>query len=617
MKKISNYLFLLLAGSLIFLYSCKDDDDPIPVPTVTAPTGVLSVENEATGQTVNFTVSVADGLTATWAATGTNVTLTETSGTVSGTTVAVGFDATATAGAGSIALTITDSEGQKASATAVINVLAPGDAPITFNTNGKLPATASVTIGQTLTVSGVDVASADGVKEVTATVNGTAAPALTTTYTGSPSTAEYGFSVNTTDLGEGTFVIVFTAVDDNGSTASFSHALTVNELAFNVTEETDADGKVLSREISGSINSDYTFTNDAEWILAGRIKVIDGATLTIEKGSLLKGRSGGGQNATALLIARGSKIMAEGTATEPIIMTAESDNLSIADIKAGNFKSPNLAPDVNGQWGGFIVLGDAPISTTNENKVDVTEAQIEGIPSSDEDGLFGGTNKTDNSGVIKYVSIRHGGTNIGSGNEINGLTLGGVGSGTVIENIEVVANQDDGIEWFGGTVSVSNVVVWNTFDDGLDTDYAWNGTCSNFIIITPNTGSGFELDGPEGTYKDGNHKFIKGTVYAGADIADLIDFDDKSNVDMSDIYFYGITTGTKVTEYKKMVDAGNGSVATFQYSNIADPAAVFVDIPADKYTEVNTNENTVGVKDQTGFEWTWASQSGKLAEIGL
>lgn len=113
----------------------------------------------------------------------------------------------------------------------------------------------------------------------------------------------------------------------------------------------------------------------------------------------------------------------------------------------------------------MIVLGYAPISA------DALTAQIEGIPPSDPNGLYGGDQPFDNSGVIKYVSIRHGGTNIGEGNEINGLTLGGVGSNTIIENIEIVANQDDGIEWFGGTVNVTNVVLWNVGDDAVDPLY--------------------------------------------------------------------------------------------------------------------------------------------------
>ena len=154
----------------------------------------------------------------------------------------------------------------------------------------------------------------------------------------------------------------------------------------------------------------------------------------------------------------GAKIDAQGTASSPIIFTSVAD-----DIESGQVVSPNLTPDLAGLWGGLIILGNAPGSFAG----DVTEIQIEGIPPSDTNGLYGGTDVSDNSGVLKYVSIRHGGANIGEGNEINGLTLGGVGSGTVIENIEVVANQDDGIEWFGGTVDVKNVVVWNAGDDAL------------------------------------------------------------------------------------------------------------------------------------------------------
>jgi hypothetical protein len=309
--------------------------------------------------------------------------------------------------------------------------------------------------------------------------------------------------------------------------------------------------------------------------------------------------------------------MAEGTADAPIIFTSVQDDLRPADIKNGIFYGSTLDQNVNGLWGGLLVLGKARISAQNDSGDDISEAQIEGIPTSDPNGLYGGDDDADNSGVIKYVSIRHGGTNIGSGNEINGLTLGGVGSGTKISNIEVVANQDDGIEWFGGTVSIDSIVIWNCFDDGLDTDQAWNGTASNFIIVTPQGGSGFELDGPEGTYKNGNHTIEKGTIYAGDQIDLLVDFDENTNIDMKEVYFFGITTATTVADYKKMSDAGNGSVMTWEYSDVADPAAVFVDVPATELADVQTNQNTVGIKSQAGFEWTWASQSGGLASIGL
>jgi hypothetical protein len=268
----------------------------------------------------------------------------------------------------------------------------------------------------------------------------------------------------------------------------------------------------------------------------------------------------------------------------------------------------------------LIVLGRARIAAT------ASEVQIEGIPVTDANGLYGGSDDADNSGIIRYVSIRHGGSLIGSGNEINGLTLGGVGSGTTIANIEVVANQDDGIEFFGGTVSVTNALIWNSFDDALDTDQSWSGTVNNFIIVAPNTGSAFELDGPEGTGgkltagSAGDHKFLNGTVYAGANIADLIDFDASTNVQMENLYFYGISNNTDVKEYAAMIGfAGStSSVANFQHTLPANRTAaqVFPGVEAAKLSAVAQNANTVGA-NASSFSWTWARVSGALTDIGL
>lgn len=404
----------------------------------------------------------------------------------------------------------------------------------------------------------------------------------------------------------GDVVVTFTS-DANAGDASVVITITDNN------NKTDSETASLTKgnqvTVSANITENTTWKTGRIYVLAGRITVLSGITLTIEPGVIVKGQAGTGSNATALLIARGGKLMAEGTANQPIIFTTVAD-----EIEPGMIESPNLDPTLNGLWGGLIVLGKAPISAS------ASEVQIEGIPTSDANGLYGGSDATDNSGVIKYVSIRHGGSLIGSGNEINGLTLGGVGSGTVIENIEVVANQDDGIEFFGGTVSVTNVLIWNSFDDALDTDQAWNGTVDNFIIVAPNTGSGFELDGPEGTLKQGDHIFKNGTVYAGANIADLIDFDASSNVQMSDIYFFGISNATSVKEYAAMVAfAGSTSSATnFEYTFDGDQveATVFAGIPDAEVTPVAANANTVGA-DVTKFSWTWASQSGALTEIGL
>ena len=332
----------------------------------------------------------------------------------------------------------------------------------------------------------------------------------------------------------------------NGSTITISYEAGANAGAASITlTVTDSEGQVddatvvisidkpeFEVHISSNIAEDVTWTSDKVYILGGRITVLNGVTLTIESGTIIKGEAGTGANATALLIARGATIFAEGTADEPIIFTSVADEISPEDVAAGNFGSPNLDPDINGLWGGVILLGKAPVSASNESG-DVTEIQIEGIPTSDQNGLYGGNEPGDNSGVLKYISIRHGGTNIGAGNEINGLTLGGVGFGTIIENIEIVSNQDDGVEFFGGNVNVKNLVSWNVGDDGVDTDQSWGGTIDNFVVFTP-AGHCFELDGPEGSMKAG-HVIKNGTIVASDDefdrvSKDLINTDDNSIV---------------------------------------------------------------------------------------
>jgi len=362
-------------------------------------------------------------------------------------------------------------------------------------------------------------------------------------------------------------------------------------------------GDNKTKIISENITANQTWYADTVYQLGGRITVTDGATLTIEPGTVIKGEAGTGANATALLIARGAKLMAEGTAAMPIIFTTVADEITHEDILAGDFASPNLDPTVSGLWGGLIVLGNAKISASNSSG-DVSEVQIEGIPTSDANGLYGGSNDADNSGVIKYVSIRHGGANIGSGNEINGLTLGGVGSGTTIENIEVVSNQDDGIEWFGGTVNVTNVVVWNAGDDGIDTDQSWGGTLDNFVVITPSDRP-FELDGPEGTY-EASHTIKNGNVQASsADITsgDLINTDANSLVSLESIYITDILPGQIINR----IDA-----AGVFYTDIVLNVDTVSNYIKNNGTHPGITAGTTPKANTAVLGWTWAAQAGVI-----
>ena len=333
--------------------------------------------------------------------------------------------------------------------------------------------------------------------------------------------------------------------------------------------------------------------------------VVAGVTLTIEPGVVVKGEFGSGANASALVIARDAKIDALGTAASPIIFTSIAD-----EIQPGQIESPNLTTTENGLWGGLIVLGNAPISA------DAEAVQIEGIPPSDTNGLYGGTNASDNSGTIRYISIRHGGANIGEGNEINGLTLGGVGSGTTIEYVEVVANQDDGIEWFGGSVTVKHVVVWNTGDDAIDTDQSWNGTLDNFVVITPGDEC-MELDGPEGALLANNTHTIKnGSVRAtanGRTAQGLVDLDANTYVDINNVYFFDLTAGQDFDLLPQGVATAANLQATIPAgSSVAD----FFKDGSDAFTtSVARGANTVGADLSKFNGWSWTAVSGALSEF--
>ena len=208
------------------------------------------------------------------------------------------------------------------------------------------------------------------------------------------------------------------------------------------------------------------WTCDNTYVIDGYVFVQDGQVLTIDAGTVVKGAAGSGADAAALIVSRGGQIIADGTADCPIIMTYEADPLD-----------GSVSYDTRGQWGGLIVLGNA---TTNFGGV----AQVEGIPADNDQASYGGDDDTDNSGVLRYVSVRHGGAELGAANEINGITFAAVGSGTTVENVEVVSNLDDGIEFFGGAVSVTNAIVAFCGDDSFDWDQGYHGDANaNWLAI--------------------------------------------------------------------------------------------------------------------------------------
>lgn len=470
------------------------------------------------------------------------------------------------------------------------------DNPVTIS---GIPPTATIPAGGTVGPVTATITAQDGLASFAITKDGTSIANVT--LNGETSvTQEFSYTATPADAGKN-LVFEFTATDRDGSSAKVTHVLTVQAAETTVRITSNISGKV-------------TWTADKTYVLGGRIFVVDGGELTIEAGTVIKGEAGSGPNATALIVARGGKIFANGTANAPIIFTSVAD-----EIESGMIASPNLDPTINGLWGGLIVLGRAPGSFAG----DVIEVQIEGIPPSDTNGLYGGNIPDDNSGVIKFISIRHGGANIGEGNEINGLTLGGVGSATVIENVEVIANQDDGIEWFGGTVDVKNAIVWNSGDDAIDTDQAWAGTLDNFIVVCgTETDHALEIDGPEGSMIDG-HNVKNGTVVGNA-VAELGDFRDGANGTFENIYFFGFTDPAtnggrgdfSLSGDKTLANFASGDLA-FNALEVTSPAGVLLTTVFRNGTHVHASDvalhqNTIGATKAAFAGWSWTAVAGNL-----
>jgi len=264
-------------------------------------------------------------------------------------------------------------------------------------------------------------------------------------------------------------------------------ALTITGCNSDLTNGGNTGGNLLQ----GVLTEDKTLTNDRIWELSGRVTVEAGVTLTIEPGTIIKANEGQGADVSVLIIARNATILANGNAEEPIIFTSSTDN-----IEFGQTAGTNLDQNARGLWGGIFILGNAPGSFEG----DAVSLQMQGIPADDPNGLYGGNNIADNSGILNYVSIRHAGSILGEGNEINGLTLGCVGNGTLISNVEVVGSLDDGIKFSGGSVRTSNLIVWAAGDDAIDIEKGYSGPIFNLVVILGDTSdNAIQVDGPEGS----------------------------------------------------------------------------------------------------------------------
>lgn len=357
------------------------------------------------------------------------------------------------------------------------------------------------------------------------------------------------------------------AVDANGTPWYAGWSFYSNLVAGNMNSNTMTLPTTVQTVTTATIDSmpsdTIKWNRNTLYKLSGFVFIGDNKVLEIEAGTIIQGMAGTGANASALIVARGGKIHAVGTVNNPIVFTFDGDG-------------GGTVATTRGQWGGLIILGKASLNSTGN------ESSIEGIPTTEIRGLYGGNDDMDNSGILKYISIRHGGSNIGSNNEINGLTLGGVGAGTTMDYIEVIGNKDDGIEWFGGTVNAKHLISAFCADDALDYDEGYRGK-NQFVIVhqdptnAESADRGGEHDGgtdPETATPYATPVFYNAT-FIGSPTERILTFRDNAGGEYHNSIFTGFGRGIDIED---LVGQTQDSYAQYEAGNLKLENNVFYNI---------------------------------------
>lgn len=270
--------------------------------------------------------------------------------------------------------------------------------------------------------------------------------------------------------------------------------------------------------VSGHITSDQHWTSDNVYLLDGIVYIDSLVTVTIDPGTLILGKKADAANAGSLVVLRGGRLVAQGTKDAPIVFTSQQP----------------VGLRSRGDWGGIILLGCA-----NNNQSQ--QVQIEGIESG---AVHGGTNDADDSGILSYVRIEFPGIALSTDNEINGLTMGSIGSGTQIDHIQVSYSGDDSYEFFGGAVNPRYLIAYNAIDDDFDTDFGFSGKVQyGFTIRDPRTADiskseAFESDN-DGSGSANSPRtsaaFSNMTAIGPKEVASQV-----SGTDYSDLFYYGV-----------------------------------------------------------------------------
>jgi hypothetical protein len=362
-------------------------------------------------------------------------------------------------------------------------------------------------------------------------------------------------------------------------------------LIFTACEKDDDDnGNVLEGNVlGGDLTKSTSLDASVEYTLDGTLAIKDGITLTIPAGTVIKAKKG---FSNYVIVERGGKIIAQGTASKPI-----------------KFTSAEATPAA-GDWGGLVINGKAPVSGAT--------AGTEGSTEVNNNLKYGGTDNADNSGILEYVILEYTGAKSTADVEHNGLTLNAVGNGTKIENIYVPHTSDDGIEFFGGSVNVTNILVINPDDDMFDFTQGYSGTLKNAYGVWKSGYTSAEED-PRGIEADGNLDG-NGPTHVGQSnfkvenltilnsstfkMTDIIKVRRGATANISNAWVNG---GSQLTDVIDLTDSkGNAASATSilykDASGIANAVKNNGATPAATVTVTDSNTGT----DKSLFSWTGA-----------
>jgi hypothetical protein len=447
MEKMSKLLaFFVALTSILAIQSCDDDEKP-QAPALTGPTTVASVQVSASTP-VNFTYVSKGGFksSSVTATGGTAAVSTDgTAGSKEG-TIVVTFTADSSPGAATVTLIVTDNENQESnSSIATLNksISAPPTVALSAESGAGNPGT-TVTLTATVTA-------ANGAK--TLTVAGiTSTPASPITLSGSTEAVAQELALTIpSDAVVGSTINVAISATDNQS-------LTSSPVVFVITVSDPTNF------LTGTLSEDMTLTKDVPYLVKSQFIVPAGMTLTVEPGAVIKGDKA---TKAVIIIQPGGKLMAVGTAAEPIVFTS----------------SQNVGERDRGDWGGIVWLGNAYVNQASRPAIEgISPTQNYGTVDGAQANATVGSNDEDN-GKLVYARIEYAGIELSPNNETNSLTMGALGSATEIDYVQTSYGGDDGFEWFGGTVNAKHLISLATWDDDFDTDFGWRGNVQFGVVV--------------------------------------------------------------------------------------------------------------------------------------